>query len=72
MLADVASGQVLSPECPDAQAASHFIAEKQPDYFSYDDWLKLDALEVANGKAQGRPRVKFTSVADMLTAVGKR
>lgn len=72
MLADVATGQILQPEHPDPADAAAFIAEKQPDYFSYDDWLKLDAIEVAKGKAQGRPRIKFTSVPEMLEAVGKR
>ncbi|MCA9875883.1 MAG: pyridine nucleotide-disulfide oxidoreductase, partial [Anaerolineales bacterium] len=72
MLADVAAGRILQPEHPAAAAAAAFVAEKQPDYFSYDDWLKLDAIEVAKGKAQGRPRVKFTSVPEMLAAVGKK
>ncbi|MBK8984892.1 MAG: FAD-dependent oxidoreductase [Chloroflexi bacterium] len=72
MLADAAAGRTLSPDYPDATAAAAFIAAKQPDFFSYADWLKLDALEIANGQAQGRPRIKFTNVADMLTAVGKR
>lgn len=72
MLEDVATGKILSPEHPDAEAAAHYIAAKQPDFFSYADWLKLDALEIAKGQALGRPRLKFTSVADMLTAVGKR
>ncbi len=72
MLADVAAGEILQPQHPTRAAAADFIAAKQPDYFSYDDWLKLDAIEVARGKAQGRPRVKFTSVPEMLTAVGKK
>jgi hypothetical protein len=32
-------------------------------------WRRLDALEIQAGRAQGRPRVKRTRVADML-AVG--
>jgi len=71
MLADVAAGQIMRPDHPEAEAAAAMIAEKQPDYFSYDDWLKLNELEIAKGKAQGRPRVKFTSVPEMLAAVGK-
>ena len=30
-----------------------------------------DAAEIARGAATGRPRVKFTSVVDMLDAVGE-
>ena len=45
--------------------------ERKPDYFSYADWKCLDELEQENGKACGRPRVKFTSVEEMKKAVGK-
>jgi ferredoxin--NADP+ reductase len=47
------------------------VAARQPDYFTYDDWLKLDEIEVAKGEALGRPRLKFTSVTDMKAALGK-
>jgi ferredoxin/flavodoxin---NADP+ reductase len=33
---------------------------------SFSDWLKLDAYETQQGTAQGRPRVKVTSVEKML------
>jgi hypothetical protein len=39
------------------------------DYFTFDDWLLLDALECAAGAAAGSPRVKFTSVAEMRAAL---
>jgi hypothetical protein len=38
---------------------------------TYADWRKLDALELANGQASGRPRLKFTAVDDMLAALGR-
>jgi ferredoxin--NADP+ reductase len=31
-----------------------------------DDWWRIDAAEVARGKARGKPREKFTRVAEML------
>lgn len=71
MLEDLAAGKVLSPAHPDLEAAARLIQQKQPKYVSYEDWLKLDELETAAGEAQGRPRVKFTKVADMLAALGK-
>jgi ferredoxin--NADP+ reductase len=37
---------------------------------SFSEWKKIDAEEVARGEAQGKPRVKFTQVADMV-AVAK-
>lgn len=68
MLADAQDGQVLDPEQPGAAAAEAMVRERQPEYFTYDDWLKLDQLEVERGQALGRPRLKFTRVAEMLEA----
>jgi ferredoxin--NADP+ reductase len=34
---------------------------------SYDDWKKIDAAEVERGQAVGKPREKFTRVAEALT-----
>jgi ferredoxin--NADP+ reductase len=31
-------------------------------------WRAIDAAETARGDAEGRPRVKFTEVADMVAA----
>jgi ferredoxin--NADP+ reductase len=69
MLADVRKGHMLDPTCPSPAAAEMLVRERQPDFFTYDDWLRLDELEVSKGEAQGRPRVKFTSVKDMLAAL---
>ncbi len=71
MLADLAEGKTLDPAEPAAEAVEKFVCDRQPDSFSYDDWLRLKEMEVANGEAQGRPRVKFTSVAEMKAALGK-
>ena len=71
MLEDLRKGSVLNPGNADTALAEKFVAERQPKYFSYADWLKLDKLEVAKGEPQGRPRVKFTSTEEMLAAIGK-
>ncbi len=71
MLEDLQAGKILHPAHPEADAAEAFIAEKQPRFVTYDDWLKIDEIEVAKGQEQGRPRVKFTRVEDMLEVVGK-
>jgi hypothetical protein len=36
---------------------------------SFEDWKRLDALELARGQAAGRPRVKLVDVADMIAAL---
>lgn len=71
MLQDLAAGILLTPSHPDAEAAAALIQERQPRFVSYEDWLKLDALELSQGAAQGRPRLKFTVVEEMLAALGK-
>jgi ferredoxin/flavodoxin---NADP+ reductase len=71
MMEDLAAGRVLKPEEPDAAAAERLIRGRQPRCVSYDDWLKLNAIEVSRGRAAGRPRIKFTRVEDMLAALGR-
>jgi len=72
MLEDLAHGKVLEPANPAAAAAESLVRQRQPNYFSYDDWQKLDAIEAARGRAQGRPRVKLTSIEEMLSALNRR
>jgi len=71
MFEDVARHAVLEPRHPEATAAEALVRQRQPNFFSYADWLKLDAIEVSRGRAQGRPRVKFTSIDEMLAALGR-
>jgi ferredoxin/flavodoxin---NADP+ reductase len=71
MFEDLARGAVLEPAHPEAAAADALVRQRQPSFVSYADWLKLDAIEVAQGRAQGRPRVKLTSVEEMLAALGR-
>ena len=71
MLQDASVGRILDPVAPEPEAASEMVARKQPRRFTYEDWLKLDEIEVALGEAQGRPRVKFTTVEEMEEALGK-
>jgi ferredoxin--NADP+ reductase len=71
MLEDLAHGTVLEPTHPEPTAAETLVRQRQPNYFSYADWQKLDAIEVARGRAQGRPRVKLTSIEEMLSALNR-
>jgi ferredoxin--NADP+ reductase len=66
MLEDVAAGTTHTPDTPDAEAVVKLLAERNVRAVSYDEWLVIDAKETALGKAQGRPRVKFTEPEDML------
>jgi ferredoxin--NADP+ reductase len=72
MLEDMTAGHTLEPSEPDPAAAERLVRQRQPSYISYADWLRLNEVEVARGRAQGRPRVKFTRVDEMLAALGNR
>ena len=71
MLEDAACARTLKPSSPASDAEFELIRVRQPRCVSFDDWCRLDEMEVARGLAQGRPRVKFTSVEEMLRALGK-
>lgn len=72
MMEDRARGILLRPEAPDAVAVEAMLRQRQPFCFSYGDWRRLDQLEVAAGRSQGRPRVKLTSVEEMAAALVPR
>jgi len=71
MLEDLEKGAILQPPYSAPEAAENMVRQKHPGYFSYADWLRLDELECARGAPQGRPRVKFTSIEEMIAAVRK-
>ena len=69
MLEDLNIGSTNTPTHVGKEQVEAFVKERQPDYFSYDDWLRLNELEIANGESLGRPRLKFTDIAEMVKAV---
>jgi ferredoxin--NADP+ reductase len=69
MLEDVASSSVLEPANPDAGAIDGLVRERQKNVVTYEDWTRLDALELSKGDQAGRPRVKFTSREEMQEAL---
>lgn len=71
MLEDLAQGLVLAPGSPERVAAAALVRDRQPHFFTYADWQKIDQMEIERGQAHGRPRVKFTSVSAMLAALGR-
>ncbi len=71
MLEDVAAGVVLRPERPDRAAAEEGVRRRQPAFVSWEDWLSIQELEDSRGAEQGRPRVKLTSMEEMLAALNR-
>jgi ferredoxin/flavodoxin---NADP+ reductase len=69
MVEDLAALPGIDDELRDPAQAEAFVRSRKPNYVNRDDWKKLDAYETARGAEQGRPRIKVTSVADMLKII---
>ncbi len=54
---------------PNPAGVERLLQERGVRYVSIDEWRALDKMEVAKGAGQGRPRVKFTKIEDMLNAL---
>lgn len=67
MLSDLAT--ITPAPQPDPAAMDALLEERQLNYVTIEGWRILDQLEVANGAAVGKPRVKFTRIQDMLAAL---
>jgi ferredoxin--NADP+ reductase len=71
MMEDLAADRYLRPAAPSRESVDRLIRSRQPQCLSYEDWLRLNEVEVRRGKETGRPRVKFTRTEDMLAALGR-
>ena len=71
IIEDIIASKHIRPENPHPDQILELISHRQPDYFSYEDWLRLDELEVSRGEQAGRPRLKYTSIEEMINAVKK-
>ena len=71
-LADLAAGQVLQPADTRIDTIIDMLRTRKPTYITFDDWKVLDEIELQRGANIGRSRVKFTTVEEMLEALGKR
>ncbi|MBX3178406.1 MAG: FAD-dependent oxidoreductase [Candidatus Hydrogenedentes bacterium] len=59
------------PPCPrpDPEAIPALLASRGVRYVTMADWRQIDAAEQAAGAASGKPRERFTRVADMLAVL---
>ena len=71
LLEDEEAGRLPEPDTTDPAAVDRLLLERRLRFVTWQDWLRLDALELERGRAAGRPRVKFTSVEEMLAALDK-
>jgi ferredoxin--NADP+ reductase len=72
MLADLPLLQGLRDRHRHPPAIEALLRERDVDYVTYPDWQVLDACEIATGRAEGRPRVKVTTVPEMMAIIRQR
>jgi len=48
------------------------LENRKVEYVSFADWKLIDAHETEAGQKQGRPRVKLTSIAEMLSVIRQK
>ena len=54
------------PSSPDAAAVEALLRARQPQLVTYSGWEAIDTHERALGASAGRPRVKLTSIEELL------
>lgn len=65
LVADFNAGRLPDPQAK-PPALDRLVQHRQPDVVDSAGWRAIDAAEIARGIGDGRPRNKFTNVADML------
>jgi ferredoxin/flavodoxin---NADP+ reductase len=63
---DLEAGRMPAPPRADAVAIEELLRERQPYFVSFEGWQAIDAAEQQRGKPQGRPRVKFCRIEEMV------
>jgi ferredoxin--NADP+ reductase len=69
LLEDVKADRTFTPAEPNRNAVEDLLKARDVRYVTFTDWQMLDAVETKKGEPQGRPRVKFFRIADMLNAI---
>jgi ferredoxin--NADP+ reductase len=67
-LVDDFNAGLLADPAERPAALRRLVRDRRPEMVDAAGWHAIDAAEIARGVAAGRPRVKFTTVADMITA----
>ena len=67
LVADFNTGRLTDPAAKPGSLAN-LVHARRPDVVDSAGWRAIDAAEIARGDHDGRPRNKFTDVADMLAA----
>jgi len=66
LLADLATAEPAEFASDHDEAVERWMLERQPKLVTNDHWKLIDEHERTAGEGSGRPRVKLTSVAELL------
>lgn len=69
LLDDIADGRIAPAPEPSAAAADALYRSRVERPVSWEDWIRINAAEIAQGEAEGRPRRKFVDVPSMLSVL---
>jgi ferredoxin--NADP+ reductase len=66
LLSDLSGAQLTDVDADHPEALVEWLLERQPKLITDDHWKLINEHERAAGEPRGRPRVKVTSVAELL------
>jgi ferredoxin--NADP+ reductase len=66
LLADLAGADLSDVDADHSEALVEWLLSRQPKLITDDHWKLIDEYERSAGQEGGRPRVKVTSVAELL------
>jgi ferredoxin--NADP+ reductase len=69
MVSDLPTMRGIRDDYRDLSRIEAFLRRRGIDYATYQDWRVLDNYEVTAGVRQGRPRIKSTTVPEMMEVV---
>ncbi|EJZ12426.1 FAD-dependent oxidoreductase [Mycolicibacterium vaccae] len=66
LLADLAEAELADFDAEHLDQIRQWLLERQPKLVTTEHWQLIDAYERTTGEGSGRPRVKLTSLEDLL------
>jgi ferredoxin--NADP+ reductase len=66
LLEDVEEGRLPRPPHTDPDSIEELLRERCPDFVTFEGWQAIDRAEQERGQPQGRPRVKFCRIDEMV------
>jgi ferredoxin--NADP+ reductase len=71
LLEDASERRLLDPGSPDREELEELLRERKPGLVTYAGWEAIDRREREIGEPQGRPRVKLTTIDELLDAAAE-